>query len=69
MQAKRPERFFRPSKICDLLCISRSYCYFLISSGQLEGVYFGSGKGEHRRGLRVSESSLERFIDRMKNGA
>lgn len=67
-QAK-PERFFRIKTISDLLAISKSYVYFLISTGALEGVYFGTGKGEHRRGLRVSESSLERYVNKMRNGS
>ena len=68
MDKPKPERFFRVKTICDLLAISKSYAYFLVSAGELEGVYFGTGKGEHKRGLRVSESSLERYVNKMRNG-
>jgi excisionase family DNA binding protein len=64
----RVERHFRPDQVAELLALSRSFIYYLISAGELEAVSFGKGKGRPRA-LRIPESSIEKYLLRLRDGA
>jgi excisionase family DNA binding protein len=69
MESKsRVERHFRPDQVAELLALSRSFVYYLISSGELAAVSFGKGKGRPRA-LRIPESSIENYLRRLRDGA
>jgi excisionase family DNA binding protein len=64
----RLERHFRPDQVAELLALSRSFVYYLISAGELQAVSFGKGKGRPRA-LRIPESSIEEYLRRLRDGA
>jgi excisionase family DNA binding protein len=67
MGKPRVERHFRVDQVCDLLALSRSFVYYLLSVGELESVTLGAGKGRPRA-VRIPESSIERYLSKLRDG-
>ena len=67
MDKPKVERHFRVDQVCDLLALSRSYVYYLLSVGELESVTLGRGK-QSPRAVRIPESSIERYLKRLRDG-
>lgn len=59
------ERHFRVDQVAELLALSKSYVYYLLSTGELQSVTFGKGQSR-ARGVRIPESSLERYLQRLR---
>jgi excisionase family DNA binding protein len=66
-QKPRVERHFRVDQVCELLALSRSYIYYLLSVNELQSITFGKGKGRPRA-VRIPESSIERYLKKLRDG-
>jgi excisionase family DNA binding protein len=56
----RKEGWLRPEKVAQYLDCTRQHVYDLVAQGQLEAMRVG------RRAMRISEVSLEGFMEKMK---